>query len=448
MQKTVILGSGESGFGAALLAHKHGHRVFVSDAGKINEKRKSIFLDKNIAFEEGQHSLPLLLDAQTIIKSPGISFEAPLVVQLLEAGIEVIDELEFANRFSKGKVIAITGTNGKTTTTLLIYHLMKSAGMDVGLGGNVGQSWALQLVEKDYSWWVLEVSSFQIEGFVDLKPKIAVLLNITPDHLDRYHYELEKYAAAKMKLTDNMNEEDCLVFHEPDQNIIKAMVGMKGKPTLAPIALNKQAKTRAYVSNKELNLELKDANWSWPISEMVLQGEHNLINSLAATLATALAGVPTSEVGPALKSFVNAAHRMEHVADVNNIKFINDSKGTNVDATAFALSAFKEPLIWIAGGVDKGNDYSLLYDKVIDHVKLLICLGKENEKLKMAFSGKIPVILTTEDIKEAVQLALAHGKPGDVALLSPACASFDLFKNYEDRGDQFKEAVISLKDIN
>jgi len=448
MQKTVILGSGESGFGAALLAHKHGHRVFVSDAGNIKAEKKSIFLEKNIGFEEGQHSLNLLLDAQTVIKSPGIPFEAPIVVQLMAAGIAVIDELEFAHRFSKGKVIAITGTNGKTTTTLLIYHLMKSAGMDVGLGVNVGQSWALQLVDKDYSWWVLEVSSFQIEGFIDLKPTIAILLNITPDHLDRYQYKLEKYAATKIKLTDNMVEGDHLIFHEADQNILKAMKGMKGKPNLIPIALEKQMVTKGYIQNNKLHLGLTETAWSWPTSEMVLHGEHNLMNSLAATLAATLAGTPMEEIGPALKSFVNAAHRMEEVAVVKGIKFINDSKGTNVDATAFALSAFQEPLIWIAGGVDKGNDYSLLDDKVIDHVKVLICLGKENEKLKIAFSGKIPVILSTKDLREAVQWASDYGTRGDVALLSPACASFDLFNNYEDRGNQFKEAVIRLKDKN
>ncbi|EPR68445.1 UDP-N-acetylmuramoyl-L-alanine--D-glutamate ligase [Cyclobacterium qasimii] len=448
MQKTVILGSGESGFGAALLAHKHGHRVFVSDAGKIKAEKKNVFLEKDIAFEEDQHSLNILLDAQTVVKSPGIPYEASIVVQLLAAGIAVIDELEFAQRFSKGKVIAITGTNGKTTTTLLIYHLMKSAGMDVGLAGNVGQSWALQLVEKDYSWWVLEVSSFQIEGFVNLKPTIAILLNITPDHLDRYQYKLEKYAAAKMKLTDKMVEGDHLIFYESDQNILNAMENRIGQPNLIPIALEEQTLTKGYIQNNELHLGLAGTEWSWPTSEMVLHGEHNLINTLAATSAAILAGTAIEEIGPALKSFVNASHRMEEVAEIKGIKFINDSKGTNVDATAFALSAFQEPLIWIAGGVDKGNDYSLLDDKVIDHVKVLICLGKENEKLKIAFSGKIPVILSTEDIREAVQWASDHGTSGDVALLSPACASFDLFKNYEDRGDQFKEAVIRLKDKN
>ena len=413
MQKTVILGSGESGFGAALLAHKHGHRVFVSDAGKIAANKKEAFKEKNIAFEEGQHSINLLLDAQTVIKSPGIPYSAPLVVKLVEAGIPVIDELEFAYRFSKGKVIAITGTNGKTTTSLLIYHLMKSAGMDVGMGGNVGQSWALQLVEKDHSWWVLEVSSFQIEGFIDLKPSIAVLLNISPDHLDRYHYSLEEYAAAKIKLTERMNAQDHFVFFEPDSNISEAMKSQKGNPTLVPIGLENLNGTKGYIEDNKLNLAINGLNWSWPTNEMVLKGEHNFINSLAATMTVVLAGADMSKIGPALKDFVNAAHRMEQVATINGVKFI--------------------------------NDYKLLDDKVIDHVKLLICLGKDNEKLKIAFSGKIPCILTTEDIREAVQWSLENGSEGDVALLSPACASFDLFKNYEDRGNQFKEAVITLK---
>ncbi|GAB3014232.1 UDP-N-acetylmuramoyl-L-alanine--D-glutamate ligase [uncultured Cyclobacterium sp.] len=445
MQKTVILGSGESGFGAALLAHKHGHRVFVSDAGKIAADKKKTFNEKKIAFEEGQHSINLLLDAQTVIKSPGIPFSAPLVVKLMAAGIPVIDELEFAYRFSKGKVIAITGTNGKTTTSLLIYHMMKSAGMDVGLGGNVGQSWALQLVDTDHSWWVLEVSSFQIEGFIKLKPSIAVLLNISPDHLDRYHYSLEEYAAAKMKLTDKMDAQDHFIFFEPDINISEAMKSQKGKPKKVPIGLEKLKGTKGYIEGDQLNLKINGLTWSWPTHEMVLKGEHNFINSLAATMCVLLAGVEMEKIGPSLKDFVNASHRMEQVATIKGIKFINDSKGTNVDATAFALGAFQEPIIWIAGGVDKGNDYQLLEDKVIDHVKLLICLGKDNEKLKIAFSGKIPRILTTEDIREAVQWSLENGSAGDVALLSPACASFDLFNNYEDRGDQFKEAVITLK---
>lgn len=445
MQKTIILGSGESGFGAAILAHKYGHRVFVSDAGKIAPKKKVVFKEKNIAFEEGGHSIDLLLDAQTVIKSPGIPFSAPLVMKLMDAGIPVIDELEFAYRFSKGKVIAITGTNGKTTTSLLIYHLMKSAGMDVGLGGNVGQSWALQLVDGDHSWWVLEVSSFQIEGFIKLKPSIAVLLNITPDHLDRYNYSLKEYAAAKVKLTDQMNAEDHFVFFDGDKNVLEAMESQKGNPNPVPIGLENLNGTKGYIEDNKLKLVINGLEWTWPTNEMVLKGEHNFINSLAATMTVLLAGASMEKTGPALKGFVNAAHRMEQVATIEGIKFINDSKGTNVDATAFALSAFQEPLIWIAGGVDKGNDYTLLDDKVINHVKVLICLGKDNEKLKIAFSGKIPCILTTEDIREAVQWALENGSTGDVALLSPACASFDLFNNYEDRGDQFKEAVMKLK---
>jgi UDP-N-acetylmuramoylalanine--D-glutamate ligase len=446
MQKTAVLGSGESGFGAALLAHRYGHRVFVSEAGKIREDRKNSFLEKNIAFEEDGHSVSLLRDATTVIKSPGIPYDNKVVLQLLAAGIEVIDELEFAFRFSKGKVIAITGTNGKTTTTLLTYHLMKNAGMDVGLGGNVGQSWALQLVNHDYNWWVLEVSSFQIEGFVTFKPKVALLLNITPDHLDRYNYKLENYAAAKIKLTDNMDKEDHFVFHETDQNILSAMEKRKGKPNLVPIGLEMKTKTQAYLHGKKLCLKGGLKNWTWPISDLMLQGDHNLINSLAATTAVKLAGVPLEKAGPALKSFTNAAHRMEYVAEIDGINFVNDSKATNVDATAFALSAYREPLIWIAGGVDKGNDYSLLDEKVKDHVKMLICLGKENEKLKIAFSGKIPVILHTLDIKVAVKWALNYGRPGDITLLSPACASFDLFNNYEDRGNQFKNAVHQLKE--
>lgn len=445
MKKTAIIGSGESGFGAALLAHKNGHEVFVSDAGKISAEKKITYLEKGISFEEEQHSLEKLMDADTLIKSPGIPFSNPLIEKLLSSGKRVIDELEFAYGFSKGKVIAITGTNGKTTTTLLTHHLIQTAGMDVGMGGNVGQSWALQLAQEDHDWWVLEVSSFQIEGMDTFRPNIAVLLNITPDHLDRYNYDLSLYAAAKVKLTARMEPEDHFIYHQADKNILTAMQNMQGRPEPIPFGLEPTSGSKSYLGEKELVVKTHEDSWSWPLEKMALKGSHNHLNTMAALLAAKLAGAPAESLGTGLKTFVNAAHRMESVATIKGIHFVNDSKGTNVDATAFALEAFDEPLIWIAGGVDKGNDYGLLEDKVARHVRVLICLGKDNEKLKKAFSGKIPEILETREITQAVNWALEKGVAGDVALLSPACASFDLFKNYEDRGNQFKAAVLQLK---
>lgn len=445
MQKTAIIGSGESGFGAALLAHKNGHEVFVSDAGKISAEKKNAYLEKGIAFEEEQHSLEKLMDADTLIKSPGIPFSNPLIEKLLSSGKRVIDELEFAYGFSRGKVIAITGTNGKTTTTLLTHHLMRAAGMDAGIGGNVGQSWALQLTNEDHDWWVLEVSSFQIEGFENFRPKIAVLLNITPDHLDRYNYDLALYAATKVKLTAKMAGGDQFIFHEADKNISAAIRKMQGSPELFPFDMECGPETKSFLRENELVVQTHEDSVSWPLEKMALKGRHNQLNTMAALLAARLAGADPGSLGEGLKSFVNAAHRMESVATIRGIQFVNDSKGTNVDATAFALEAFESPLVWIAGGVDKGNDYGLLEDKITNHVRILICLGKNNEKLKKAFSGKIPEILETQNMAQAIQWALEKGESGDVVLLSPACASFDLFKNYEDRGNQFKAGVLKLK---
>ncbi|MEX2514273.1 MAG: UDP-N-acetylmuramoyl-L-alanine--D-glutamate ligase [Cyclobacteriaceae bacterium] len=445
MQKTAIIGAGESGFGAALLAHSLGHEVFVSDEGMIAEDRKKMLVEKSVSFEEMGHRPQHFLDAEVVVKSPGIPFSHPLVKQLMDEGITVIDELEFAFKESRGKIIAITGTNGKTTTALLTYHLLKTAGLDVGLAGNVGQSWAAQLTREDHDWWVLEVSSFQIDGFRDFHPHIAILLNITPDHLDRYEYQLEKYAASKVKLMDKMEKEDHFIFFGEDPNIKKAINGLKGTPQQHGIGLEKKKGNLGYLNEGQLIIEGEEEPWVFETREMSLKGQHNMVNSMAAILAARFAGASKNDLDIGLKNFTNAPHRMEWVADIGEIQFINDSKGTNVDATLYALSAYSQPIIWIAGGIDKGNDYSLLEKVVKDHVKVLIGLGKDNRKLVSAFSGKIPILLETQNINEAIKLALEHGEKGDVALLSPACASFDLFKNYEDRGNQFKEAVKQLK---
>jgi UDP-N-acetylmuramoylalanine--D-glutamate ligase len=440
-----ILGAGESGVGAALLAYQKGYAVWVSDMGSITEARKKVLKDTGIEFEEGKHSEKLILAADEIIKSPGIPETAPIVKKAKAKGIPVIDELEFAFRFSKGKVIAITGTNGKTTTTLLTFHLLKKAGLDVGLAGNVGESWAGQLVKKDHAWWVLEVSSFQIDGFIEFKPRIAILTNITPDHLDRYDYQLDNYIASKVSLFKNMNERDAAIFFGDDLNIQVGLGNINLQATTYQVSLDKPFERGGYFNGKEIQLLALGKKVKINPEDIILKGTHNLLNAMNASLAAILAGVDEEAIHSGLKDFKNAAHRMEHVATVLGISFVNDSKGTNVDATSYALGSYSEPLIWIAGGVDKGNDYSSLYPIIKGKVKMLICLGEDNEKLKKAFLGIIPNIKETKSIGQAVAWGLEYGEEGDVILLSPACASFDLFKNYEDRGNQFKSAVQELK---
>ncbi len=443
MKKIVILGAGESGVGAALLAHFKGFDVFVSDAGQILKARKDLMANKGIAYEEGGHSMDQLYGADMVVKSPGIPFSLPLVKALVDKNIPVIDELEFAYTYSRGKMIAITGTNGKTTTTLLTYHLMKNAGLDVGLAGNVGQSWAAQLQQGDHDWWVVEVSSFQIEGFRALKPKIAIILNITPDHLDRYAYDISKYAQTKFDLLDQMDENDHFIYFQDNPLVREQVEVMGNNPKKHPVSLQ-TSPGADYLDSDKLWVNHGDRILQFPIGEMVLQGGHNYVNSLCAIKAALLAGVDPESLSQGLKTFKNAAHRMELVATIDGVSYVNDSKGTNVDATAYALQSYSSPLVWIAGGVDKGNDYEPIKPMVKGRVHTLICLGKDNEKLKEAFTGVIPEVLETTNLQEALDWAKAKSRSGDIVLLSPACASFDLFKNYEDRGEQFKAAVKSI----
>lgn len=448
MQKLIaILGAGESGVGAALLAKREGFAVWVSDMGTISPARKEMLASAGIAFEEGGHSEQKVLAAAEIIKSPGIPDKAPLVKKAKELGIPVIDELEFAYRYSDGKVIAITGTNGKTTTTLLTYHLLKKAGLDVGLGGNVGESWAGQLVNGDKKWWVLETSSFQVDGFQAFRPNVAILTNITPDHLDRYEYKLENYVASKVSLFKNMGTEDTAIFWEDDALIQSGLGKVSMRATAYPVSLKHQPAVGGHFDGDRIRLQTADDSLELNPEEIVLKGTHNMLNTMFAASAALLAGVSQSAIRAGLKDFQNAAHRMEPVETIAGVSFVNDSKGTNVDATAYALASYKQPIIWIAGGIDKGNDYSVLYPTTDTQVKMLICLGVDNAKLKMAFGGRIPQIKETQDIREAVTWGLEYGEAGDVVLLSPACASFDLFKNYEDRGNQFKSAVEAIKPL-
>ena len=446
MNQIAILGAGESGLGAALLARREGYGVWVSDAGVISEERKNALNAAGIEFEEGGHDETKILSCDLIIKSPGIPDKAPLVKKALEAGIPVIDELEFAYQFSSGKVIAISGTNGKTTTTLLTYHLLKEAGYDVGLAGNVGQSWAGQLVEQDHDWWVIEVSSFQIDGFREFKPSIAILTNITPDHLDRYEYKIENYILSKMSLFQNMTSSEKGILFLEDPLTQKGLELKNTESDIHWISLAERQAKGGFSNGEVLDISAGGHAAVIPVSGLSIKGEHNILNALFAGTAAVLAGLTEDQLVAGFKTFKNVPHRMELIREINGVRFVNDSKGTNVEATFYALGSFADPIIWIAGGVDKGNDYSVVNHLVENgKVKTLICLGKENSKLKKAFSGIIREIRETQDIREAVSWGQELAESGDVVLLSPACASFDLFNNYEDRGEQFRAAVMGLK---
>jgi UDP-N-acetylmuramoylalanine--D-glutamate ligase len=447
MKQIAILGAGESGLGAALLAKREGYGVWVSDMGQIAQERKTSLEDAGIGFEEGKHDEEKILRSDLIIKSPGIPSQASLVKKAMEEGIPVIDELEFASRFSAGKVIAITGTNGKTTTTLLTYHLLKEAGLDVGLAGNVGKSWAAQLIEKDHDWWVIETSSFQIDGMECFRPHIAMLTNITPDHLDRYEYKIENYIQSKMSLFKMMTARDRAVFYREDPLTLKGLESKNIKASTCWISMEKEQQEGGYFDGQYLECQVNGQQVKISLDELSIRGKHNVLNALFACTAAMMAGLTEEQLKAGLKTFKNAPHRMELIRTMNGVQYVNDSKGTNVESTYYALGSYQTPLIWIAGGVDKGNDYSILAPLAEQgKVKALICLGKENEKLKGAFSGVISEIRETQNIKEAVKWSQDMAEKGEVVLLSPACASFDLFKNYEDRGEQFRSAVMELEE--
>lgn len=447
MKQIAILGAGESGLGAALLAKREGYGVWVSDSGMISTERKNALQEAGISFEEGGHDEAKILSSDLIIKSPGIPTKAPLVKSAMDQGIPVIDELEFAYRFSAGKVIAITGTNGKTTTTLLTYHLLKEAGYDVGLAGNVGQSWAGQLVDRDHDWWVIEVSSFQIDGFQCFKPTVGILTNITPDHLDRYEYKIENYILSKISLFKNMTQREKAIAFLEDPLTKKGLELKKVKADFHWISLSEKQEKGGFSDGETLEISEVGKSVRIPVSSLSVKGKHNILNALCAGTAAVIAGLTEAQLIDGFKTFKNAPHRMELIREVDGVRFVNDSKGTNVESTYYALGSYSEPMIWIAGGVDKGNDYSVL-NSLVDNgkVKILICLGKDNEKLKKAFSGIISEIKETQDIREAVTWGQELANSGEVVLLSPACASFDLFKNYEDRGEQFRAAVLALKE--
>lgn len=443
-ERVVILGSGESGTGAALLAQVKGFDVFVSDAGAIKEKYRADLSDHKIEFEEGQHTSGKVLNANLIIKSPGIPDKAEIVKKAKAASIEIIDEIEFAFRYIQGKVIAITGTNGKTTTTLLTYHLMKAAGFNVALAGNVGFSLARQVAQQPHDWYVLEVSSFQLDGIKTFRPEIGILLNITPDHLDRYEYNMQNYVNSKFSLIRNMGPSQHFIYYADDGVIAEELNRRSVTAAKSMVSLKSSAEAAAFYDGDKMNFNLKE-KFRIAQNETTLKGPHNLINTMAAVSAVFLAGARLETIKEGLKSFKNAPHRLELVGTINGVDFINDSKATNVDSVVYALGSYDRPLVWIAGGIDKGNDYNIIKEDVRKKVRALICLGRDNEKLKKSFGDVLGTIKETQSVRELVRMALMEAQTGDVVLLSPACASFDLFKNYEDRGDQFRAAVVDLK---
>jgi UDP-N-acetylmuramoylalanine--D-glutamate ligase len=440
----VILGAGESGVGSAILAQKKGYGVFVSDLGKIKEKYKDVLLRYTIDFEEGKHSEERIFQAETVVKSPGIPDLAPLIVKLKEKGIPVISEIEFAGRFSNARTVCITGSNGKTTTTLLTYHILKNAGLDVGLAGNVGKSFAWQVAEDPHDIYVIELSSFQLDGMYDFRADVAVLLNITPDHLDRYGYNMQNYADSKFRILQNQTETDYFICCADDEIIQKEITKREIKPALIPFSLKEPVSPGAGISNEKLIINFNQKQFSMSILDLSLQGKHNTYNSMAAGIASMVFEIRNEQLRESLAGFKGVEHRLEYFLKVHGIEFVNDSKATNVNSTWYALESIRKPIVWIAGGIDKGNDYTMLNHLVKGKVKAIVCLGKDNSKLHAAFDRALKNVVDASNMEEAVKAAYYLARNGDTVLLSPACASFDLFENYEDRGNQFKEQVRNL----
>lgn len=443
-KKIVVLGAGESGVGAAVLAVNKGFDVFLSDNGKIKDHYKDVLKKYAVVYEEGNHSQEKILAADEVIISPGIPEKTALVQKIIAQKIPVISEIEFAGRYTKATMIGITGTNGKTTTTMLTYHILQKAGLNVGLAGNVGKSFALQVAEGDHDYYVLELSSFQLDGMQKFKCDIAILTNITPDHLDRYDQDLKKYVYSKFKITQNQTEQDVFIYCEDDEITRQYFPDVKINSKQYPFSIKKKLATGAWLDDDIINIKTNINHYTMNIHELALQGKHNLYNSMAAGIAARVLDLNKEIVRESLSDFRSLEHRLEHVTTVHGIEFVNDSKATNINSTWYALESYSKPVILILGGVDKGNDYSMLVDLVKEKVKAIVCLGKDNRKIMKAFKDSVDTIVETSSADEAVQVSYRLGKSGDVILLSPACASFDLFENYEDRGRQFKRAVKAL----
>ena len=444
-KKIAILGAGESGTGAAVLAKKQGFRVWLSDSGKIKEKYKNVLSHFEIAFEEGMHSEAQILDADEVIISPGIPLTTPLVRKIKAMLIPVISEIEFASRYTNARKICITGSNGKTTTTLLTYHIMKNAGMNVGLAGNIGESFAMQVATNEFDWYVLEISSFQLDSMFDFKADIAILTNITPDHLDRYNYKFENYIDSKFRICQNQTEQDAFIYCLDDEVSAAEVLKRKFKARIYTTSIQPgNTSSDAYCIENKICININNNPFTMTLEELALQGKHNVYNSMAASVGTNLVGIRKESIRQSLSAFENMPHRLEYVARIHGIDFINDSKATNVNSVWYALETTNAPIIWIVGGIDKGNDYTKIEELVAQKVKAIICLGVDNTKIIALFADKVEAIYETQSADQAVLTAYTIGKTGDTVLLSPACASQDLFIDYEDRGNKFKQAVRNL----
>ena len=443
-KKMVILGAGESGTGAAVLAKAKGYDVFVSDLSVIKPVYKEMMDARGIAWEEGQHTESIVLAADEIVKSPGIPDKAAIIKKLKEKGTSIISEIEFAGRYTNSKMICITGSNGKTTTTMLTYHILKQAGLDVGLAGNVGNSLALQVAEQPHAYYVLELSSFQLDNMYDFKADVAILMNITPDHLDRYNYEFQNYVDSKFRIIQNQTEEDVFIYWNDDPVIAREIAKHNPKAALYPFSETKKEGVKAFTENKQIVIETDNGIFTMDQDQLALTGTHNLYNSLASGIAAKVTDIKDDEIRASLSDFAGVEHRLEKVARVRGVDYINDSKATNVNSCWYALQSMNTPVVLILGGTDKGNDYTEIEELVINKVHSLIFLGVDNTKLHAFFDGKVPVIEDAHSMEEAISKAYKLASKGDTVLLSPCCASFDLFKNYEDRGNQFKACVLNL----
>lgn len=442
--KLVVLGGGESGVGTAILGKQKGYQVFVSDYGKIKDSYKEVLIQNGIEWEDEKHTESLILNADVVMKSPGIPDKTPIVKKLVEKGIPVISEIEFAAPFTKAITIGITGSNGKTTTTMLTYHLLKSAGLNVGLAGNIGKSFAEQVAEDKYDSYVLELSSFQLDGIVNYKPHIAIITNISPDHLDRYDYKYENYIESKFRITMNQTEEDYLIYDADDEAISEWLKKNKTKAKLLPFSLTQTFEEGAFIKDNTMESIINQEEFKMETESIALEGKHNLKNAMAATSVAKLMQIRKATIRESLSNFQGVEHRLEKVLKIQNVQYINDSKATNVNAAFFALDSMTTPTVWIVGGVDKGNDYNELMALVREKVKAIICLGVDNRKIIDAFGNVVDIMVEVNTMNDAVKMAQRISEKGDTVLLSPACASFDLFENYEDRGRQFKDAVHNL----
>ncbi len=444
MKRLVILGGGESGVGTAILGKKEGFDVFLSDSGKIKDSYKEVLIINKIEWEQKSHTEDLILNADVVMKSPGIPDSSEIVQKLLGKGIPVISEIEFASHFTTAKTIGITGSNGKTTTTMLTYHLLKAAGLNVGIAGNIGKSYAWQVAADQHDYYVLELSSFQLDGITDFSPHIAIITNISPDHLDRYNYEYKQYIDAKFRITMNQTEDDFLIYDADDEEILDWLKNHEVKAQLIPFSLHQTFEKGAFIKNNKMEIKINNEEFNMETESIALEGKHNLKNAMAATSVAKLMQIRKQTIRESLSNFQGVEHRLEKVLKIQNVQYINDSKATNINATFYALDSMSTPTVWIVGGVDKGNDYSELMPMVREKVKAIVCLGMDNKKIIDAFGNVVDVMIEVHSMQDAVKMSQRLAEKGDTVLLSPACASFDLFESYEDRGKQFKNAVQNL----